>query len=454
MSKVISKFVCQNCAYTSPRWIGKCPNCNEWNSLVEEIVSKVSKKNSKPIGSSSQIISIDEISFEENLRTKTNIEEFDRVLGGGIVEGSVILVGGDPGIGKSTLMMQVASYLSNKIVLYITSEESAKQIRLRLERLKIKLSKSIFVLAETNMDIVLKLISEHKVDILIVDSIQAMYFPQLETTAGSVSQVREISTAFTRFAKENSVSIFLIGHVNKDGMIAGPKVIEHLVDTVLQFEGDKNYFYRILRSLKNRFGSTNEIGIFQMLETGLKEVKNPSEFFLTERKNGISGSSIISTLEGSRPILIEVQALVTKTSFNIPQRNSTGFDLRRMSMLVSLLEKRVGIYLGTYDIFTNVVGGIKLDDTASDLGIICAIVSSLKDKPIDLQTVIIGEVGLGGEVRSVSQIEKRINEAIKLGFKKIFLPQNNSKEISTRKEIKIVAVEDIYETIEKLFDDQ
>jgi len=452
MPKTITKYTCQNCGYVSPRWSGKCPNCNEWNTFVEEITSTAQKKSSHHLKESANIVPLDKVDVEETERIKTNIEEFDRVLGGGIVPGSVVLVGGDPGIGKSTLMMQFAGALNEKVVLYITGEESLKQVRLRSERLGISSMKNILLLAETNMEIVTALLNEHVPDVAIVDSIQTMYYSQMESPAGSVGQVRESTAAFTKFAKEKNIPVFLVGHVTKEGMLAGPKVIEHIVDTVLQFEGDNHYSYRILRAIKNRFGSTNEIGIFEMRDVGLREVKNPSEVFLSERKFGNAGSAVVATIEGTRPILVEVQALVTDTSYNIPQRNARGFDLRRLAMLLAVLEKRARIQLGKSDVFVNVAGGIRIDEPASDLGIASSIVSSFRNRAIDAQSVAIGEVGLGGEIRTVSQIERRVQEAIKLGFKKIIVPKNNLKEIRKNGEVEIVGVEGVEQAISQLIE--
>jgi len=383
-------------------------------------------------------------------RIKTNIDEFDRVLGGGLVPGSLILLGGDPGIGKSTLMMQVALELKGLVVLYITGEESVQQIKLRGERLQAKDTKSILLLAETNLDLILDVIERGTPDLIIVDSIQTMYRPGLESAPGSISQVRESTALLLRFAKTEGIPINVNGHVTKEGVIAGPRVIEHMVDTVLQFEGEAHYAYRILRALKNRYGSTNEIGIFEMHDTGLREVKNPSEAFLSERRYGTSGSTVVSSIEGSRPILIEVQALVTPTSYGVPQRNTTGFDYRRLSLLLAVLEKRVGLHLGSYDVFVNIAGGVKIDEPAIDLGIATSITSSLRDVPVDSSSVAVGEIGLGGEIRTVGQIEKRVQEAAKLGFKRIVVPHNNLKSVRSRDGIQIVGVHTINEAMEEL----
>jgi DNA repair protein RadA/Sms len=384
--------------------------------------------------------------------------EFDRVLGGGIVPGSVVLLGGDPGVGKSTLMMQLARQLSTGltsqqkgcIVLYVSGEESAKQMKMRAERLDFASSESFLVLSETNVDIIVEVIERSPPDIIVVDSIQTMFRPQFESSSGSVAQVREAAALFTRIAKEKSIPTFLIGHVTKDGVIAGPKVIEHMVDTVLQFEGERHYAYRMLRALKNRFGSTNEIGVFEMSGSGLQEVKNPSEVFLSERSFGASGSTVAASVEGTRPILIEVQALVTPTSYGVPQRNTTGFDYRRLGLLIAVLEKRLGLVLGQQDVFVNIAGGVRVEEPAVDLGIASSIISSLRDVPIDSQSVAVGEIGLNGEVRTVSQIEKRIQEAARLGFQRIVVPKNNLKGALRSDGIELIGVERIEDAVKVL----
>ncbi len=451
MARIQTKYVCQSCGYVSPRWVGKCPNCNEWNTFVEEATSplKISKK---PAGAASKIepIPIEQLEGDDVPRVRTNIGEFDRVLGGGLVPGSLILLGGDPGIGKSTLMMQMALKLEGQVILYITGEESVRQIKLRAERLHGERTKSILVLAETNLDLIIDVIERGTPDLIIVDSIQTMYRPGLESAPGSVSQVRESTALLLRLAKTQGVPIFVVGHVTKEGVIAGPRVIEHMVDTVLQFEGEAHYSYRILRALKNRYGSTNEIGIFEMHEDGLREVKNPSEAFLSERRYGTSGSTVVASIEGSRPILIEVQALVTPTSYGVPQRNTTGFDYRRLSLLLAVLEKRVGLHLGTQDVFVNIAGGVKIDEPAVDLGIATSITSSLRDIPVDSSSVAVGEIGLGGEIRTIGHVEKRVQEAAKLGFKRIVLPHNNLKGVKGQNEIEIVGVQSVNEAIQQL----
>ena len=441
-----SKYVCQSCAYESPRWVGKCPNCGEWNTFAEEVVSKTASRR-KQEGQGAQPLRLKEIQAENNRRIASSIGEFDRVLGGGLVPGSVVLLGGDPGIGKSTLMMQFASALENQSVLYVSGEESPAQVKLRTERLNLRSSDTVYLLAETDMSVIVVAVERTQPDLVIVDSIQTMYKPDLESSPGSVGQVRESTATFMRLAKRKGVSVLLVGHVTKEGMLAGPKVVEHTVDTVLQFEGERHYAFRILRAVKNRFGSTNEIGIFEMRSTGLQEVKNPSEVFLSERSSGSSGSVVVASIEGTRPILVEVQALVTPTSYGVPQRTTTGIDYRRLNLLLAVLEKRVGVSLGQRDVFVNVAGGVHVDEPAVDLGITLAIMSSLRDTPIDAQTVAVGEVGLAGEVRSVSQIEQRIREADKLGFRRIFVPGTNLKVTTTNGGITIVPVDKIDEAV-------
>jgi DNA repair protein RadA/Sms len=451
MTKVHTRYVCQNCGTESPRWIGKCPNCGEWNTFAEEVVSRVQLKRAKrPTGESARPVPMTEVDTVESERIKTGLEEFDRVVGGGVVLGSVCLLGGDPGIGKSTLMMQVASRLQDQIVLYITGEESVKQIKLRSERLQFPASEKLLLLAETNMEIVNDLLSRTEPDLVIVDSIQTMYRPELESAPGSVSQVRESTALLMKIAKTKGIPVFIIGHVTKEGIIAGPRVVEHMVDTVLQFEGERHHAYRILRAIKNRFGSTNEIGIFEMLETGLREVQNPSEVFLSERAYGASGSTVVASMEGTRPILVEVQALVTPTSYSMPQRTSTGIDYRRLSLLLAVLEKRVGLHLSSYDVFVNIAGGVRIEEPAVDLGIAASIASSLRDIPVDSQSVAVGEIGLGGEIRTISHVEKRVQEARKLGFKRMIIPKNNLKRMKSADSIALVGVETVGQAMEEL----
>jgi len=448
--KVHSRYVCQSCAYESARWIGKCPNCEEWNTFVEEILpGKRRESRSGAAAKSAGPVSIGAVDIAPEPRTAVGIPEFDRVLGGGIVPGSVVLVGGDPGIGKSTLMMQMASAL-RCVTLYITGEESVGQIKLRAARLAVKPPDSLLLLAETNLDVIQAVIAKEPPDLLIVDSIQTMFRPDLESAPGTVSQVREATAAFMRVAKSDGIPVFLVGHVTKEGVIAGPKVVEHMVDTVLQFEGERQHAFRILRAMKNRFGSTNEIGVFEMNDGGLREVANPSEVFLAERRTGASGSAVVATIEGTRPLLVEVQALVAPTSYGVPQRSSTGFDSRRLQMLLAVLEKRVGLRLGQYDVFVNVAGGVRIDEPAVDLGMALAIVSSLRDIPVDATAVAIGEIGLGGEIRSVSQVEKRISEAGKLGFTRCLLPQGNARNIAPRNGVGLIEIETVDQAITAL----
>lgn len=447
----MSKYVCQSCSYVSPRWLGKCPNCEEWNTMVEETFtrSKQSKVHSQL--SQHELLPISQIETSDQPRIRSSIFEFDRVLGGGIVKGSVVLIGGDPGIGKSTLMLQMVESIDAKIVLYVTGEESLQQLKLRSDRLGIKSSNKIFPVCETDIDTIAHLVSNTNPEIVVIDSIQTMCRADLESSPGSVGQVRESTAKLMKLAKNTNIPVFLIGHVTKEGMIAGPKVIEHMVDTVLQFEGDRHHAYRIVRCVKNRFGSTNEIGIFEMHDTGLKEVKNPSEIFLCERRTGTSGSAVVSSMEGSRPILIEVQALVSPTNYGMPQRNTTGFDYRRLTLLLAVIENRVGISMSSNDVFVNIAGGIKIDEPAIDLGIAAAIVSNLKNIPIDSQLVIIGEIGLGGEVRTVSQPERRIQEAEKLGFKKIILSNGNLRSLNKTSGLDIIGVDTISDAFNNIF---
>lgn len=451
VAKVHSKYVCQNCGAESPRWIGKCPNCGEWNTFTEEIISRVTARRKASTFTENAVpVPIAEVDSVDNERIKTGLDEFDRVVGGGIVLGSVCLLGGDPGVGKSTLMMQVAASLRDYVVLYVTGEESVKQIKLRSERLQFPASKNLLLLSETNMEVINDVIGRGEPDFVVVDSIQTMYRPELESAPGTVSQVRESTALLMRAAKTKGISVFIVGHVTKEGVIAGPRVIEHMVDTVLQFEGERHYSYRILRAAKNRFGSTNEIGIFEMHDTGLREVKNPSEVFLSERTYGTSGSTVVASMEGTRPILVEVQALVTPTTYGVAQRTSTGFDYRRLSLLLAVLEKRVGLHLGNYDVFVNVAGGVRIEEPAVDLGIAVSIASSFRDVPTDSQSVAVGEIGLGGEIRTISQIEKRVLEAKKLGFKRIVVPKNNLRGLKANGEIEIVGVESVNRALETL----
>ncbi|MEW6196452.1 MAG: DNA repair protein RadA [Bacteroidota bacterium] len=438
------KYVCSNCGFESLKWLGKCPSCDNWNTFTEEFVEE-KKKSHKGKFSEPELTKISSEQNEHETRIKTNIEEFDRVLGGGLVTGSVVLIGGDPGIGKSTFVLQAAQKIS-KDVMYVTGEESASQINIRARRLGVN-SEKISVMTETDIDLIINAIEKYNPQVVIVDSIQTTYKPDLENTAGTVTQIRECTSELMQTAKKKNCAIVIVGHVTKEGMIAGPKVLEHIVDTVLQFEGERNYAYRILRSQKNRFGSTNEIGIFEMREDGLQEVKNPSVIFLSERDKQITGSVVTASIEGTRPILLEVQALVTPSSYGNPQRVATGFDYRRLSILLAVLEKRASLRLSSQNVFLNMAGGLRIDEPAVDLAVCCAIASSFSDKIIKNDFVLIGEVGLGGEVRDVSHIEKRIQEAIKLGFKKIVIPKNSSGNFKPHTSIELITTENIADTL-------
>jgi DNA repair protein RadA/Sms len=451
MSREHSIYVCQACAYESPRWAGRCPNCNAWNSFVEERrAAGAAHKRPKRKAGGAEPVAITDIPVAPEPRIPTRIPELDRVLGGGIVPGSVVLVGGDPGIGKSTLMMQLAATVRDLTTLYITGEESASQIRLRADRLEPKPSNRILLLADTNLESIAAALEASSADMVIVDSVQTMYHPALESAPGTVSQVREATTVFMRFAKARNIPVFLVGHVTKEGVIAGPKVIEHMVDAVIMFEGERHYAYRIIRAMKNRFGSTNEIGIFEMHDTGLREVTNPSAVFLAERRAETSGSAVVASMEGTRPLLVEVQALVAPTSYGVPQRTATGFDSKRLQMILAVLEKRVGLRLGQFDVFVNVAGGVRVDEPAADLGMAMAIVSSLRDIPVRADAAVIGEVGLGGEIRSIHQIEKRLTEAQKLGFKRCVLPRNNVHAVRVPAGMTLVQVESVNEALAAL----
>lgn len=447
MGKTKIKYICSNCGYESLRWLGKCPECENWNSFVEEIIETSARKTniSKSKFSYSKIV---DVAANEEERIKSGISEFDRVLGGGIMPGSVILLGGDPGIGKSTIAMQAAASIKEK-VLYVTGEESEKQIKLRSDRLKVN-SDSFYIQAETDLSNILGAIKEIKPSVVIIDSIQTIYRSELENSPGTITQIRECAALLMEEAKKNHFSVILIGHVTKEGMIAGPKILEHIVDTVLQFEGEANHSFRILRAQKNRFGSTNEIGVFEMYEDGLKEVTNPSELFLSEREKQTPGSVVTSSIEGSRPILLEVQALVTPSNFGYPQRVSNGFDQKRLSILLAVLEKRANVRASAHNVFVNIAGGIRVIEPAADLAVCVSIASSLTDKVIDNLTILIGEVGLGGEIRSVGHIDKRITEAKKLGFKTAIVPAGNLKSIKQNDSIKIIVVDNVKDAIDKL----
>lgn len=448
MAKVKSKYVCQNCGYETAGYLGKCPECGSWGSFVEEVSAPVVNKPEVEVFDTTPPMPLSAIEMNSEIRMSTNISEFDRVLGGGIVQGSLVLIAGDPGIGKSTILLQTSGELckNNKKILYVSAEESASQIKLRAERLGVK-SENLYIYPQTNFELIKKHIESMQPNLVIIDSIQAIYTSMIQSSAGSVSQIRECCNMLMQTAKSQNISIIVIGHVTKEGNIAGPKVLEHMVDTVIQFEGDKTKTYRILRSIKNRFGNTSEVGIFEMISSGLSEVINPSEVFLKEyNQTQTPGSTIIVTSEGTRPLLVEIQALVGTTPYPAPRRIANGVDTGRVLQILAVLEKRIGLNLSKQDVYVNVIGGIDVTEPAADLGIALAIVTCVRDVVFDSQTAIIGEIGLSGEIRAVNQIEKRINEAQKLGFKRIIVPASN--EIQDEfKGIEIVKVKRILEAI-------
>ena len=457
MAKTKTAYFCQSCGYESAKWLGKCPSCGQWNTFVEEIIEKTatsvptwktetsSRKLSKPS-------KVDEIQSSVERRILTGDKELDRVLGGGLVEGSLVLIGGEPGIGKSTLMLQLALNIKGKKLLYISGEESEQQIKMRAERIKESPSANCYILTETSTQNIFKQIEILEPEILVVDSIQTLHSSHIDSTPGSVSQVRECTAELLRFAKETGVPVFLIGHITKDGAIAGPKILEHMVDTVLQFEGDRHHVYRILRSIKNRFGAAAELGIYEMQGSGLREVSNPSEILLSQRDEELSGIAISAMLEGARPMLIETQALVSTAAYGTPQRSATGFDTKRMNMLLAVLEKRCGFRLSTQDVFLNIAGGIRVEDPAIDLAVLIAIISSHQDIAISSKNCFAAEVGLSGEIRAVNRIEQRIAEADKLGFETIYISKYNLKGIDISKyNLEIKAVSKIEEVFEMIF---
>jgi DNA repair protein RadA/Sms len=446
-------FTCQNCGYQSPKWLGRCPDCNHWNSFVEEDYSAPATKTKERTALyKDEPVLLKDVEVEEEYRLKTEIGELDRVLGGGIVQGSVVLIGGDPGIGKSTLALQVSNQLSQQglTVLYISGEESVAQTKLRAQRLGKALKEANpYIVNQTDLSLILEYIKKIKPQVAVIDSIQVIFEPTISSSPGSVSQVRECAGILTQLAKTADISMLIIGHVTKEGTIAGPRVLEHVVDTVLYFEGDRFAIHRILRAVKNRFGSTNEIGVFQMTSAGLIEVKNPSEIFLSERPKDVSGSVVVSTLEGSRPLLVEIQALVSKSSFGYARRRTQGFDYNRLALLVAVLEKRIGLHLEAEDIFVNVAGGIKVEDPAADLGVTVAITSAFREQLVMPDSVVLGEVGLAGEMRSISQALLRINEAEKLGFKHCVLPRNNYKNLEYKKgNLELIPVSSLKEALD------
>ena len=440
MAKSKSLYICSECGYESAKWYGKCPGCGEWNTMNEQVVS-VSAGSSKAKRNSgayaAKVMRLNEISGDIERRISTGVSEFDRVLGGGIVEGSLVLISGDPGIGKSTILLQICEHLGkSRNVLYVSGEESASQIKLRAGRLGVT-TENLGILAETDIGVIVETIKTNKPDVVIIDSIQTMVYDEISSTAGSITQVRECTNILMHLAKSLEIPILVVGHVNKDGAIAGPKVLEHIVDTVLYFEGERNYSYRILRGVKNRFGSTNEIGVFEMKQNGLQEVENPSLLMLSGRPKNVSGTCVACVMEGSRPILAEVQGLVTATGFGTPRRMSTGFDYNRMAMILAVLEKRAGYYFNSMDTYINVIGGLRLDEPAADLTVAMALVSSLKDIVVKDDIIAFGEIGLAGEIRAVNNCEQRISESVRLGFDKCIIPFHNYKGLS--KNIKVSA---------------
>ncbi len=464
MAKVKTVYVCQNCGVSSPKWTGKCPSCGEWNTYVEEVIQTEDKtsagwKGKDTATKTTRPKALDEISYDKEYRVKTYDEELNRVLGGGIMPGSLVLIGGEPGIGKSTLMLQLALQLQNLKILYVSGEESEQQIKMRAERMKqvannstIKYNNECYILSETSSQTIFKQIEMLEPGLVIIDSIQTMQASYLESAAGTVSQVKECTAQLIKYAKETNTPVFLIGHINKEGSLAGPKVLEHMVDTVLQFEGDRHLTYRILRTIKNRFGSTSELGIYEMRSSGLRQVSNPSEILISQRESDLSGITIGATMEGNRPLLIEVQSLVSSATYGTPQRSSTGFDAKRLNMLLAVLEKRGGFRLGAQDVFLNIAGGLKVEDPAIDLAVCTSLVSSYLDISISSRVCFAAEVGLGGEVRAVHRIENRITEAEKLGFEEIFISKFNKKGLDKSKyKIKVHAVGKLEEVFPKLF---
>lgn len=455
MAKKKIKYVCQACGYESAKWLGKCPNCGAWNQMEEEKELAVSEKHQPRVnfsGQTAEAVSIQNIKVEDIPRIATDMEEVNHVLGGGIVPGSMILIGGDPGIGKSTLLLQVSAQINNKNipVLYVSGEESASQIKLRAERLGVK-GADFYIYPETDIDAIAQTIERLKPELVIIDSIQTMVKADNDSTAGSVSQVRESTQALMRIAKTNNISIFIVGHVTKEGNIAGPRMLEHMVDTVLYFEGDRHHTFRILRAVKNRFGSTNEIGVFEMAQGGLREVSNPSEMFLEERLSGASGSAVVASMEGTRPILAEIQCLITPTAFGNARRTSSGLDYNRVSLILAVLEKRAGLLLQNQDAYFKSTGGVRLDEPAIDLAIAVSVASSYYDTETAATDCFIGEIGLTGEIRRVNRVEQRVYEAEKLGFKRVYVPKNSLSGWDHPKGIELIGVSTVAETLHKVF---
>ncbi len=448
MAKVKTKWICQNCGYETAKSLGKCPECGSWGSFVEEMVETASPRSTIPLDDIKPCL-IDEITIDRSIRVSTGIEEFDRVLGGGLVQGSLVLLAGDPGIGKSTILLQTSKSVCSggKKILYVSAEESASQIKLRAERLGVK-SDSLYIYSQTNFDLIKHQVEEMAPDMLVIDSIQAVYSQNISSSPGSVSQIRECTNILMDIAKNKNITVVVIGHVTKDGNIAGPKVLEHMVDTVIYFEGDRYKSYRLLRCMKNRFGTTNEVGVFNMCDDGLHEISNPSELFLNERTKSITpGSVVIATNEGTRPVLIEIQALVGTTPYPSPRRVSNGIDYNRLLMILAVLEKRIGLNLSKQDVYVNVIGGLEIDEPAADLGVALAVATCARDVIVSPDSVIVGEIGLSGEIRSVNNLEKRIKEAEKLGFRKIIVPKSNKIKKEEFKDIEIVPVERLMDAI-------
>lgn len=456
MAQSNPRYVCQECGHEAHKWMGKCAGCGAWNTLVEETPPADVKAQVPDLKGDGRERSatearrpqkLPEVELESEARLRTGLEELDRVMGGGIMQGSFSLIAGDPGIGKSTLMTQLGGHLPDRTLLYVTGEESKRQVKLRAQRLGVG-ADNLYLFAETNVQQIADAVHEVEPDVLVVDSIQTLYRPDLSSAPGSVSQVRESTASLRKLTKEEEFSTFLVGHVTKKGSIAGPRVLEHMVDTVLYFEGDAHHAYRILRSVKNRFGAANEIGVFEMRESGLREVPNPSEVFLSERGYGVSGSTVVCSLEGTRPLLVEIQALVTPTSYGTPQRTTTGFEYQRLQMILAVLEKRSGLAFSDHDVFINVAGGVTLDEPAVDLGVAIAAASSFRDVPADSGSVLIGEVGLAGEIRTVSQLEPRLKEAAKLGFDRAIVPENNLSRLAGGYDIDVTGAEELRDVVD------
>lgn len=450
-SKIKSVYICSECGYESPKWYGKCPSCGEWNTMNEEIKEKTSAGFSKAkITNYTPPVQIKDISTTDEIRYKTGLSELDRVLGGGIVKGSLVLLGGDPGIGKSTILLQICEHLGkDHKILYVSGEESKRQLKLRATRLNVN-NDNLYIQTQTDVELVSETIRQDKPDLVMIDSIQTMFLTELQSSPGSITQVRECTNYLMRVAKSLDIPLIIVGHVNKEGSIAGPKVLEHIVDAVLHFEGDKQMSYRILRAVKNRYGSTNEIGVFQMTDCGLIEVENPSMMLLSGRPKNVSGTCVACAMEGTRPILAEIQGLATTTGYGNPRRMSTGFDYNRMSLILAVLEKRAGYYFSNTDTYINVIGGLRLDETAVDIAVAMALVSSLKDVVIPEYALAIGEIGLAGEIRAVNHITQRVSEAVRLGFKRIVVPNHNLKDLKSYDNAEIIGVKNVREAFEAL----